>query len=101
MIKISKFDEFANNLFSKFFFQQSLNSDNREEHKKNIKIINGIINSGLTEKQRKCLTMYYKKNMNTVEISRTLDICPSTVCRHIKKAKNKIGNILRYLNKID
>ena len=50
----------------------------------------------LTEKQRKCLTMYYRKNMNTIEISKTLKICPSTVWRHIKKAKNKVKDILKY-----
>lgn len=96
MIKISNFNKSADNLFGKRQFQKLSNSDNSEEYGENIQIVNSIIRNELTEKQRKCLTMYYRKNMNTVEISKTLKICPSTVWRHIKKAKNKVKDILKY-----
>ena len=96
MVKISKFNEFADNIFSINHRQKLLSTDNSEEYNRKIYIINNIIKNELTEKQRQCLIMYYKQNMNTIEISKKLKICPSTVWRHITKAKNKIKNISRY-----
>lgn len=97
MATISKFDKFADNIFSVKLFETTLSTDNSERYKRNIHTLENIINNELTEKQKNCLIMYYKHNMNTIEISKKLNIYPSTAWRHITKAKNKINTILKYL----
>ena len=96
MVKISEFNEFADNTFSINNFKKLLSMDNCEKHRKRIQMVNNIINNELTEKQKQCMMMYYIQNMNTIEISKKLNICPSTAWRHIAKAKNKIRSISKY-----
>lgn len=48
---------------------------------------------GLTEKQRKCLTMHVLERKTMQEIAEELGLNRSTVCRHIKYAKEKIRKL--------
>ena len=100
MAKFTKFDTFSDVLFSFQKFEYSKNETNTKEYKKMIKILKEIIEHELTSKQRRCVIMYYKNNMNTIEISSILGVYPSTVWRHIKKSKDKIKKIIRYYYKI-
>lgn len=100
MAKFTKFDTFSDVLFSFQKFKYSKNETNTKEYKKMINIIKQIIEYELTSKQKQCIVMYYKNNMNTIEISSILGVYPSTVWRHIKKSKEKIKKIIRYYYKI-
>ena len=96
MARFVKFDTFSDILFSLNKFKYSQNGTNSQEYKKILKILKRIIRYELTLKQRQCLDMYYRKNMNTIEISRLLGVYPSTVWRHIQRSKKKIKNIIQY-----
>lgn len=70
--------------------------DINNEHQKMLKVLVKAIDGELTPRQKQCLTMYYGKNMRIVDISRELNVYPSTVSRHIKKARSRLKIIIGY-----
>ena len=99
MAKFTKFDTFSDVLFSFNKFKYSQNGTNSQEYKKILKMLKHIIKNELTLKQQQCLDMYYRKNMNTIEIGHLLGVYPSTVWRHLQRSKKKIKNIIQYYHK--
>lgn len=65
-------------------------------YKKILPILHKIILGELTERQQMCLTLYYFENMNIVDISKKLNINPSTVSRHLTKSRNKLKKLMKY-----
>ena len=96
MAKLVKFDQFTDSLYSNLKFEQTENGNNSEKYNRILRIINKIIENELTKRQKICLNLYYNKHMNMIKISKHLKIYPSTVHRHIKRAKTKIKNIIKY-----
>ena len=96
MAKLINFNLFTDTLFSFDKFKHKNNSNNSEEYQKILKILSKIIENELTDKQKICLKLYYKKNLNTVKIANKLGVYPSTVCRHIKSSKKRIKKIMKY-----
>ncbi len=50
----------------------------------------------LTPRQKQCVQLYYYDNKNIYEIAKLLNIYPSTVCRHLKKARARLFAVLQY-----
>ena len=67
-----------------------------DEHQKMLKVLVKAIDGELTSRQKQCLIMYYGKNMRIVDISRELNVYPSTVSRHIKKSRSRLKTIIGY-----
>lgn len=100
MAKFTSFDTFSDILFSYKKFKYSDNETNTKEYTRMINALKKIIENELTLRQKQCVIMYYKNNMNTVKISTILGIYPSTVWRHIKRSQEKIKKIIRYYYKV-
>jgi RNA polymerase sigma factor (sigma-70 family) len=94
-LKKIRFDKFHEEIFcsSKYNFEK-YNSD--EEQKKILELLQKIVKNELTNRQRLCLNLYFSNMLNTVQISYRLGIYPSTVCRHLSKAKKRIQKLMRY-----
>ena len=47
-------------------------------------------------RQRQCVQLYYYDGKNMNQIAELLQVCPSTVCRHLQKARSRLSSILGY-----
>lgn len=56
-----------------------------------------IIKNELSPNQANVLSMYYFDNMKQQDIANILGIKQPTVCRTIKRAKEKLAKILKYI----
>ena len=54
------------------------------------RLLANAMNRVLTQRQRKCLTMYYFENKKMKEIGEELGLSRPTVSKHIKAAKKKL-----------
>lgn len=70
--------------------------DNRAELERMKRILSRAIRYELTDRQRRCLTMYYLDRMKMQDIARSLCLSPSTVSRHIAAASKKLRRIAAY-----
>lgn len=70
------------------------NSDIRNRMKKLIVI---SIGTELTDRQKDCLTMRVYQNMSVEDIAAKLGIRPTTVYKHITKAKAALKKCVKYL----
>lgn len=68
------------------------------EKEKLLKILRRSMGGGLTELQRFCVEEYYLKSRPQYQIAKELGVAPSTVCRHIHRALNKLKIIASYYN---
>ena len=50
----------------------------------------------LTSRQLECVVLFYGENLSVQEIAAKLEVYPSTVSRHLKKARSRIKRALQY-----
>ncbi len=94
--RIYSFDEFSDSSFSlSAYFSDKRSSDPKRQRMK--KLLNIAVKNELTERQRKCITMYYKNNMKVAEIAKMLSITPSTVYKHISAGIKALKKVVLYL----
>jgi RNA polymerase sigma factor (sigma-70 family) len=55
-----------------------------------------IIEQELTQRQRKCVQLYYFENKTMVEIGKELQVQTPAVSRTLQRARKKVERILRY-----
>ena len=89
---------FTNELMTYYSYVSSQgggsNSDIRNRMKKLIAI---SIDTELTDRQKDCLTMRVYQKMSVEDIAAELGIRPTTVYKHIKKAKEVLKKCEKYL----
>lgn len=86
-----------NNINRLFFGMQMQNGDTNEESRNKMKkILYSAMQSELTEKQRTCLIEHYLNGKKKKDIALEQNLNPSTVSRHITKAKEKLRHIASY-----
>lgn len=86
---------FTESLVSSYIYRNR-KFDNDEDYKKVLKILSLAMQKELTERQLECVTMYYGDMLRLVDIADKLNVAPSTVCRHLQKAKKRLQHILEY-----
>ena len=79
--------------------QEQSGSDNRTQLAQMKAILQLALDSELTEVQKHCLVAYYSGKKQK-EIAAALGLAPSTVCRHIRSAKRKLGKLREYYEKM-
>ncbi len=89
-------DKFTESLISISHYNKELFSDEDVNYRKMIGSLKNIVNGELTEKQRKCVWLYYGEMMKMKDIANELGIGISSVSRHIKKAKLRVEKTMRY-----
>lgn len=82
------------NLPNEFLIQKNLTSFSSTERED---IIRSIINNSLSDRQRQCLILNYFDGLSVSQIAKRLSLSPSTVSRHIKKAKLIIQKQIEYM----
>lgn len=50
----------------------------------------------LTDRQRTCVELYFYRQLTEQQVADELGIGKATVCRHLQKAKARLGKVLRY-----
>lgn len=69
---------------------------NSQDISKMKKILQKAINNELTEKQKYCVYEYYLTGRNMKDIAKDLNVNPSTVTRHIQKARQRLKRVAKY-----
>ncbi|MFU0831917.1 MAG: Sigma70-r4-2 domain-containing protein [Oscillospiraceae bacterium] len=70
--------------------------DDGGEHKRMLRTMMLAARGELTARQMQCVRLYYAEQKKIVEIAQELGVSPSTVCRHLKKARLRLKKILQY-----
>lgn len=94
--KLLHLDNFTESLASVSKYKNGLYQSKDQNHAKMIKSIKNIMKGELTERQLRCITLYYGENMKLKDISSILNIGIPTISRHIKKAKARIKKMMSY-----
>ncbi|MDR2074575.1 MAG: hypothetical protein LBP36_04400 [Oscillospiraceae bacterium] len=90
------FNDFTESLVGLKRFECDFDEDYSYDWKRLLNSLENIINGELTEKQKICLNLYYNRDVNMTEISKSMGVNISVVSRHIKKAKNRIKKVMLY-----
>lgn len=69
---------------------------NADDRKKMLNVLNKAISAELTDQQRYCLLEHYIHGRRMKDIAKELSLHPSTVTRHIRRAKEKLRHIASY-----
>ena len=78
-------------------YGQSNNKSIRNKDKL-LRVLHRSMDGGLTELQRFCVEEHYINNRRQCAIAKELGVSPSTVCRHINRALEKLKIIASYYN---
>lgn len=62
-----------------------------------LRVLKRSMRNELTKRQIECVKMYYFEKLEMKEIARQLDIDISSVSRHLKKARKRLGVVMRYV----
>ena len=89
---------FTNELMTYYSYVSSQGGgDNSSIRDRMKKIIHICMEDELTDRQKDCLTMRVYRNMSVEDIAAKLGIRPTTVYKHIKKAKEALKKCGKYL----
>lgn len=69
---------------------------NEQQRSRMRRILAAAIEQELTDMQRYCLTEVYLNGRKQNELARDMRVNPSTVCRHIKIAMQKLKKVASY-----
>jgi RNA polymerase sigma factor (sigma-70 family) len=89
-------DKFTESLISVSNYNKDIFDGEDVNYRKMIASLKNIVNGELTEKQRRCIWLYYGERMKMIDIADELGIGVSSVSRHIKKAKLRVEKTMRY-----
>ena len=89
---------FTNELMTYYSYVSSQGSgDSSSIRNRTKKLIAISIDTELTDRQKDCLTMRVYQKMSVEDIAAELGIRPTTVYKHIKKAKEALKKCRKYL----
>ena len=77
-------------------YARTMAEDNSAQHQQLKRNLARALKEEVTEKQRRCLLMYYGEGLNMREIGERLGVDKSTVSRTIKRGENRLRRCLRY-----
>ncbi len=66
-----------------------------EEKERLLKWVRKQMRRRLTEKQRRCIELYYFKDMTYVEIGKTVGCAPSSACRSVHRGITRLREAAR------
>lgn len=58
--------------------------------------LRAAIEGELTPRQRECVELYFFQGLTMEQAARRLGIGKGTVCRHLQKARRRLGRVLGY-----
>lgn len=76
---------------------QYQNEENKDtEYKRMITVLKRVMQGELTERQLCCMHAYYFENKTQAMIATEMGIGISTVSKHLKKAKQRLFQVMQY-----
>ena len=66
------------------------------EYRRMLRVLTRLTEEELTDRQRQCVRLYYFEGQKMQDVADLLGIQRSTVSRHLKKARCRMGQVLRY-----
>ena len=66
------------------------------EHQHIVHILSKAIEGELTQRQHDCVYLYYYQGKTVSEVAHELQIGVPTASKHLKKARNRLAEVLRY-----
>ncbi|MDO4504252.1 MAG: sigma factor-like helix-turn-helix DNA-binding protein [Clostridia bacterium] len=94
--RVMMLDDFTESIFSLSNYNISRFDGEDMNYRKMLRSLKNVLYGELTERQRKCILLYYGEKMKMKDISIELEISVSSVSRHIKKAKYKVEKTMKY-----
>ena len=88
-------DKNVNKLFYDSYIKEDGNTNKDKIHRMKAILFSALQNE-LTDMQRTCLVEHYLHGKKGKDIAAEYNLNPSTVSRHITKAKNKLQHIASY-----
>lgn len=99
IIKAGNFFDYLN---FQYFENESLSNEYYQNKTKELsKLVNKVIVTELTEKQRECVMLVKSKGMKQKDVASQLGVSKSTVSRHLKAAQNKFERAYEYFIKFE
>ena len=77
-------------------YARQMAATNSGEHSRLKRNLLKAIREELTPRQREVLTLYYAGGKSAHEIAELLEVCPSTVFRTLKRARQRLFRCLRF-----
>lgn len=99
MIKSLTYEEFIDMVDCVYQKKASVNCSLRQALNF-MPLLNKVLMSELTQKQRECFIYSYRYNKSGKEISRILGVSPATVSVHLKRARKRLYHSLRYFAEV-
>ncbi len=65
-------------------------------HRAVLRVLRRAMEGELTQRQRQCLDLYYFQGLTQEETGRRLGVTAATVSRHIKRARERLQQVLVY-----
>lgn len=65
-------------------------------HRAVLRVLRRAMEGELTQRQRQCLELYYFQDLTQEETGRRLGVTAATVSRHIKRARERLQQVLVY-----
>ncbi len=84
--------------YSAFQKYMQKNATSRSRHKRMEQLLHIAMQTEMTEKQKVCVELYYFQKMKVCDIAGQLSIRPTTVYKHLKKARASLSKCLPYLS---
>jgi len=91
--QLVSYDRLENVLGRPDFEEESTNLGNLRAAKA---VLQAALELELTDRQRDCVRLYFYEGLTEEETGRRLGITKSTVCRHLQKAKKRLGKAVSY-----
>jgi len=66
------------------------------EHQRIVRMLSKAIEGELTQRQRDCVYLYYYQGKTVSEVAHELQINVPTASKHLKKARIRLADVLRY-----
>lgn len=95
-IKPLSMDSFTETMASINYYNNESDGSDDVKHRKMLCLLRNIMNGELTEKQKRCVFLYYGEMMKMKDVADEMGISVSSVSRHIKKARTRIEKTMKY-----
>ena len=89
-------DSFTESMASVNYYNNLDTGSEDPKYRKMVCLLKNIVDGELTEKQKRCIFLYYGEMMKMKDIADEMGICISSVSRHIKSARKRIEKTMIY-----
>lgn len=83
-------------LFGDRLLLPAAGESNGAEHRHMIRALKKAARGELTARQLNCVRLFYYEGKSVGEVAETLGITAATASKHLKKARKRLGKVMKY-----